>query len=107
VNHGVVVGGDYSKEREAVDNCAVSSDGGKTWTLVKTLSGFRSVVSHVPGTKSTFVAVGPQGSDNSEDDGRTWKPIEGPGFDTFSFVPGRMVGWGSGARGSIGRLVIK
>ena len=33
--HGVVVGGDYAKEAEAVDNVAVTSDGGKTWTLVK------------------------------------------------------------------------
>ena len=33
--HGVVVGGDYSKETEAVDNVAVTDDGGATWTLVK------------------------------------------------------------------------
>jgi hypothetical protein len=30
--------------------------------------------------------------------------VEGPGFDTFSFAPGRSVGWGAGARGAIGRL---
>ena len=29
--HGVVVGGDYSKEPEAVDNVAVTDDGGATW----------------------------------------------------------------------------
>ena len=33
--HGVVVGGDYKKENEAVDNAAITSDGGVTWTLVK------------------------------------------------------------------------
>jgi photosystem II stability/assembly factor-like uncharacterized protein len=33
--HGVVVGGDYQKEKEAVNNMAVTSDGGVTWTLVK------------------------------------------------------------------------
>ena len=33
--HGVVVGGDYSKETEAVDNVAVTDDGGRTWQLVK------------------------------------------------------------------------
>jgi photosystem II stability/assembly factor-like uncharacterized protein len=46
--HGIIVGGDYRKEDEAVDNLAVTEDGGVTWTLVKGLSGFRSVVGYVP-----------------------------------------------------------
>ena len=104
--HGLVVGGDYAKEQEAVNNAAVTSDGGRTWTLVKGLRGFRSVVAFVPRSKASFVAIGPQGSDISTDDGRTWAPIDGPGFDTFSFVSGRTVGWGSGARGTVGRLSV-
>ena len=101
--HGVIVGGDYRKEQEAVDNLAVTSDGGVTWTLVKGLSGFRSVVAYVPGTK-TLVALGPSGGDYSTDDGRTWTALTGPGFDTFSFAPGKQIGWGAGANGKIGRL---
>ena len=103
--HGVIAGGDYRKEQEAVDNLAVTNDGGITWTLVKGLSGFRSVVAYVPGTK-TLVALGPSGGDYSTDDGRTWKPIAGPGFDTFSFVPRKAIGWGAGANGAIGRLTL-
>ncbi len=102
--HGVIVGGDYSKEAEAVDNAAVTSDGGKTWTLVKGLRGFRSVVAHVPGSRSSFVAIGPQGGDVSNDDGRTWTALPDPGYDTFSFAKGGTIGWGSGPRGTIGRL---
>ena len=103
--HGIVAGGDYRKEQEAVDNLAVTSDGGITWTLVKGLSGFRSVVAYVPGMKTpTLVALGPSGGDYSVDDGRTWKPIDGPGFDTFSFAPGKQIGWGAGAQGKIGKL---
>jgi photosystem II stability/assembly factor-like uncharacterized protein len=101
--HGVVAGGDYRKEQEAVDNLAVTSDGGATWKLVRGLSGFRSVVAYVPGTK-TLIAIGPSGGDYSIDDGQTWKPIDGPGFDTFSFVPGKSSGWGAGNKGAIGRL---
>jgi photosystem II stability/assembly factor-like uncharacterized protein len=101
--HGVIAGGDYKKEQEAVDNLAVTSDGGITWTLVKGLSGFRSVVAYVPGTK-TLIALGPSGGDYSLDDGKTWTPITGPGFDTFSFVPGKPSGWATGAQGIIGRL---
>ena len=107
--HGVIVGGDYAKESEAVDNAAVTSDGGKTWTLIKEngLRGFRSVVKHVPGSRASFLAVGPLGADLSTDDGHTWAAVDGPGFDTFSFAPGRTVGWGSGARGAIGRLDLR
>lgn len=111
--HGIAVGGDYRKENEAVDNLAITSDGGKTWTLVKEkgLSGFRSVVRLVPGTKSTFVAVGPQGADISEDDGRTWTPIEmtAPvvGFHTLSFAPGKKIAFGAGGRGAIGTLHLR
>jgi photosystem II stability/assembly factor-like uncharacterized protein len=102
--HGVIAGGDYKKEPEAVDNLAVTNDGGVTWTLVKGLSGFRSVVAYVPGTKTpTLIAVGPSGGDYSFDDGRTWQPIDGPGFDTFSFAPGKQLGWGAGAQGKIGK----
>ncbi len=103
--HGVIVGGDYRKETEAVDNLAVTSDGGATWTLGKGLSGFRSVVSYVPGTKTpTLVALGPAGGDYSVDDGRTWTPIEGPGFDTFSFARRKSTGWAAGNKGTIGKL---
>ncbi len=103
--HGVIAGGDYKKESEAVDNLAVTSDGGVTWTLVKGLSGFRSVVAYVPGVKiPTLIALGPSGGDYSLDDGRTWQPIDGPGFDTFSFARGKQLGWGAGAEGKIGKL---
>jgi photosystem II stability/assembly factor-like uncharacterized protein len=101
--HGIVVGGDYSREAAAVDNAAITADGGATWTLVPGLSGFRSVVAPVPGTATTWIAIGPSGSDVSTDDGRTWSSIEGPGFDTLSFAPGTGVGWAAGASGSIGK----
>ena len=104
--HGIVVGGDYRKEQEAVDNLAVTNDGGVTWKLVKGLSGFRSVVGYAPRTK-TLVALGPSGGDYSTDDGQTWTKIDGPGFDTLSFVPRKAIGWGAGANGSIAHLSLR
>jgi photosystem II stability/assembly factor-like uncharacterized protein len=91
-----------------VDNVVYSSDGGRTWALAREhgLSGFRSVVAHIPGTKSSFLAVGPSGADRSDDDGRTWAPMEAPGFHAFSFAPRTATGWGAGERGRIGRLTI-
>ena len=104
--HGVVAGGDYRKEQDAVDNLAITGDGGITWKLVKGLSGFRSVVAYVPGAKKpALVALGPAGGDYSLDDGQTWSRLEGPGFDTFSFAPRKSTGWAAGANGALGKLV--
>ena len=104
--HGVIVGGDYRKENEAIDNAAVTSDGGRTWSMVKGLSGFRSVVSYLPGAATpTLVAVGPQGADQSIDDGRTWTPMSGvSGLHTFAFARQGRIGWGAGEKGRIMRM---
>ncbi|MCA1649637.1 MAG: oxidoreductase [Acidobacteria bacterium] len=62
-SHGIVVGGDYRKEAE-IDNAAVTTDGGVTWTLRTGLSGFRSVVAYLPDAQRPAVlAVGPSGAD--------------------------------------------
>jgi photosystem II stability/assembly factor-like uncharacterized protein len=104
--HGVAVGGNYSKERDAVDNVVSTTDGGDTWALAREhgLSGFRSVVAYIPGAKSSLLAVGPSGADRSDDDGRTWMPMEAAGFHAFSFAPGTAIGWAAGERGRIARL---
>ena len=103
--HGVIVGGDYTKEGEAQNNLAFTSDGGATWSLGTGLHGFRSVVAYVPGEKGpALISIGPSGADYSIDNGRTWKAIDGPGFDTFSFVPGKRIGWAAGAKGSLAKL---
>jgi photosystem II stability/assembly factor-like uncharacterized protein len=102
--HGIVVGGDYRLEGDAADNAAVTSDGGKTWTLTRGLSGFRSVVAYVPGERQSLVAVGPRGSDISADGGHSWTPVPGPGYHTLSFSPTGRVAFGAGAGGAIGRF---
>lgn len=104
--HGIVVGGDYRKESEAIDNTAITSDGGRTWTKVTGLSGFRSAVTYVPGlSATTLIAVGPQGADQSTDDGRTWTPMTGAsGMHTFSLAKRGRAGWGAGVKGAVMRL---
>jgi hypothetical protein len=62
------------------------------------------VVAYVPRETMSLIAVGPQGADWSVDDGRTWTPIEGPGFHTFSFSMTGAVGWGAGGRGTLARF---
>jgi photosystem II stability/assembly factor-like uncharacterized protein len=103
--HGLVVGGDYNNERAAVDNAAATSDGGATWTAVKGLAGFRSVVAPVPGTTGSWLAVGPSGADVTIDDGKTWTAVSGDGYHAFSFAPKGKSGWGVGQAGRVGRLL--
>ena len=102
---GLVVGGDYEKVGEAVNNAAATSDGGATWIAVKGLGGFRSVVKPVPGSAGSWLAVGPAGADVTIDDGKTWTAVSGDGYDAFSFAPKGKRGWGVGEAGRIGRLI--
>ena len=103
--HGLVVGGDYQKEGEAVNNAAATSDGGSTWTAVNGLAGFRSVVAPVPGAAGSWLAVGPSGADVTVDDGKTWTAVSGDGYHAFSFSPKGKRGWGVGEKGTIGKLI--
>jgi photosystem II stability/assembly factor-like uncharacterized protein len=105
-NHGIVVGGDYKAESSAVANAAITSDGGATWTRIDGLSGFRSAVRYLSRDGRSAIAVGPAGSDYSTDGGKTWKPLEGPGFHTFSIAPGWRIGFAAGEKGAVAKLLI-
>lgn len=98
--HGVIVGGDYQKPTDAIDNVAFTSDGGATWALATGLTGYRSVVAYDSRSKHWY-AAGPSGMDVSEDDGRTWKRFGNQGFHTWAFAPGSPTGWGAFDRGRI------
>jgi photosystem II stability/assembly factor-like uncharacterized protein len=101
---GLAAGGDYRQEQQAVNNAAATTDGGATWTAVRGLGGFRSVVAPFPSRPRSWIAVGPAGADVSADDGRTWTPVTGPGYHAFAFDPRGRTGWGVGEGGRIGRL---
>jgi photosystem II stability/assembly factor-like uncharacterized protein len=101
---GVVVGGDYKVESGAVNNAAITIDGGQSWTLVSGLGGFRSAVAFLPSRPGTVVAVGPSGADYSTDSGRTWTPLQGPGFHTLAVARGTRTVWGAGEKGTVGRI---
>ena len=104
-DRGIVAGGDYKAESAALDNAAVTADGGLTWTAVKGLGGFRSAVGYIApaGAREVVVAVGPSGSDYSQDGGRSWSPLSGPGFHTLSVARGTRTVWAAGEGGRVGR----
>jgi photosystem II stability/assembly factor-like uncharacterized protein len=104
--NGIVVGGDYEKERDANDNVAVTTDGGRTWKLVVNSrpDGYRSCVLYVPGTIGpTLMAVGPSGTDYSLDNGRSWSSMGQMGFHSASFAGATGAGWAVGEKGLIAK----
>jgi photosystem II stability/assembly factor-like uncharacterized protein len=104
---GVAVGGDYTKEREAADNIAVTSDGGRTWRPPRGQrpGGYRSCVALVPNGPGPplLVAAGPNGTDYSLDGGETWGIMGAQGFHSVSFAPRRRAGWAVGEKGAVAR----
>lgn len=101
---GVIVGGDYQNEKEAVDNVALTSDGGRTWKLAPSRpAGYRSCVVYVPQASGPMlIAVGPSGSDYSTDDGASWTSIDSTGFHAVSFTSN--AGWAVGENGLIAKF---
>lgn len=100
---GIVVGGDYAKDRETRGNVALSSDGGRSWTAPPAgPHGFRSAVAWVPGLR-LWIAAGTSGSDVSTDGGRSWRQFDGGSFHAISFAP-TGAGWAAGASGRIARF---
>jgi len=100
---GIVVGGDYSKDKEDRQNIALSTDGGRTWSAPAAgPKGFRSAVAWVP-SKNLWIVTGTSGSDTSTDDGRTWKQFDESSYNAMSFTPSGE-GWAVGGRGRVARF---
>jgi photosystem II stability/assembly factor-like uncharacterized protein len=71
----VAVGGDYRKPDASQGTAAFSTDGGQHWTAATTPPhGYRSSVAYDSRHK-TWIAVGPNGTDISTDDGRNWRGL--------------------------------
>jgi len=97
---GVIVGGNYEKPADTVNNIAFTSDGGKTWTAGKGLSGYRSGVAYVD--DKTMIAVGTNGTDISADRGATWKKAGSEDLNAVQ-AKGRKAVWAVGQKGLVVR----
>lgn len=105
---GIIVGGNYEKPNETGNNLAFTTDGGKTWTLSKGLTGYRSSVAYV--NKKSIIAVGSSGYDYSYDGGKTWKNYKTPNVENKDFnavqVKGENAVWVVGANGLVGKFLV-
>ncbi len=98
--NGVIVGGNYEKPDEAMNNLAFTNDSGRSWKSGRGLTGYRSGVAYID--RNTIIAVGTNGTDLSTNGGRTWKKI---GSENLNAVAARNKNsvWAVGAGG----LVVK
>jgi photosystem II stability/assembly factor-like uncharacterized protein len=96
--HLLAVGGDYTKPNESAGTAAWSADGGNTWTAAeKPPHGYRSAVAWDADAKA-WIASGPNGSDISYDDGKTWSSLDDGNWNALSLP------WVVGPKGRIAKL---
>jgi photosystem II stability/assembly factor-like uncharacterized protein len=102
--HGVAVGGDYTKPDAAEHNIAITNDGGRTWVEPAGAhpSGFRSAVAYVPAL-GAWITAGTNGSDISYDGGRSWSRFDEHAYNAVAFAPDG-AGWAVGPRGAMARF---
>jgi photosystem II stability/assembly factor-like uncharacterized protein len=100
-SNGIIVGGDYRQPNKTGATAAITSDGGKTWTLIHKPFPFRSCVAWAG---DRWFAVGTAGSDFSVDTGMTWKSLDRENYNTVAFTS-TGEGWAVGPKGRIVRFV--
>jgi photosystem II stability/assembly factor-like uncharacterized protein len=96
--HGMAVGGDYQKPNDSTGTAAWTADGGQHWTAAaKPPHGYRSTVAWDENVKA-WIAAGPNGSDISYDDGKTWASLDNGNWNAISLP------WIVGPKGRIAKL---
>jgi photosystem II stability/assembly factor-like uncharacterized protein len=102
--NGVAVGGDFTTPTVAPDAAAASRDSGRAWVTATAEPGeYRSGSSWVPHAGRRVLAVGPTGSDVSDDGGRTWRRFDTGSFDSVDCAPDGAC-WASGEAGRAAKL---
>jgi photosystem II stability/assembly factor-like uncharacterized protein len=102
----IVVAGDYMKSNSSEKNCALTTDGGKTWKSPTTPpNGYRSSVEYI--NKSQVVTCGLSGVDYSIDGGMNWTSISKEGFNVCRRAKNGTAVYFAGSNGKIGKLEIR
>jgi photosystem II stability/assembly factor-like uncharacterized protein len=101
--NGVAVGGNYLDSASTEGNCAITSDGGKTWQLPKTPpTGYRSCVAY--NGNGVLICTGRNGIDVSYDNGLNWTHISDDAY--YSCVLNKSTGWLTGRAGKMAKIEI-
>lgn len=104
--NGIIIGGDWNEKDKNTENKAITTDGGRTWTLIADGQGpsYRSSVRYVPGSDGKeIVAVGIPGISYSKDGGQSWTKLNDQSFYTIRFNEDGNSAWLAGS-GKVGKL---
>ncbi len=102
----IVVGGDFTNDKNTAGNCALSNDFGKTWIKPKTSPhGYRSCVEYI--TKDKLITCGTSGVDISNDGGMNWELISTQSFHVCQKAKKGSKVFLAGANGKIATLMLK
>jgi hypothetical protein len=99
----VIVGGDFSNDKDTTQNCILSKDGGLSFVTPNTAPhGYRSCVEYI--TRNRLVTCGTSGIDVSEDGGNNWRLISNESYHVCQKAKkGRFV-FLAGGNGRIAKL---
>ncbi len=101
---GIIVGGNYEKPNEAINNFAWTIDGGKSWRSVKGLNGYRSGAAITMPGNIVLIAVGSTGSDIAFDGEKSWKNLDKENYNSVQ-INGK-IAWAVGANGLVSKMPI-
>ncbi|MEO9210070.1 MAG: YCF48-related protein [Ginsengibacter sp.] len=100
----VVVGGDYTRKNDTLQNCVMTYDGGMTWVSPeKSPTGYRSCVEYLQ--KNKWITCGLNGVDISNDNGRNWVTISPDSFHVCRKAKKGKAVYFAGNNGRIGKLL--
>jgi photosystem II stability/assembly factor-like uncharacterized protein len=100
-NRGVIVGGNYEKAAEHINNLGFTYDSGITWNLGTGLSGYRSGVTYLD--KKTIIAVGTNGTDITRDGGKSWNKVGNEDLNAVA-AKGKRAVWAVGPKGVVVKM---
>ncbi|TDO22687.1 WD40/YVTN/BNR-like repeat-containing protein [Pedobacter duraquae] len=104
--HGIVVGGDYLKDKESFNNAQLTTNGGKTWFRPDvSVYGYRSGVSYLD-AKHCY-ATGTSGTDYSIDGGLTWNRLSDLKFNAIKKAKKGNLVLLAGSKGQIYQLSVQ
>lgn len=100
---GIVVGGNYLKDKDRTNAVLITKNGGKSWEkpTIPTF-GYRSGVCHLSG--DFWIATGSSGTDYTLDGGKTWINLASSNFNAVQKAKNGKLVLLTGNRGQISKL---
>ena len=101
----IIMGGDFTQKDDTTQNCALTYNGGKTFTSPETgPHGYRSCVEYI--NKKSWICCGLNGVDISTDEGKNWYWISKLSFNVCRKTKKGNAIFFAGANGKMGKLKV-